>query len=75
MCEVYIALQELQAVVPMLHRMAFQLSGKVVALHFKNSAAKAYFKKVVQHQFFLSFFFLADKFSAFWIKLMSMVLL
>ena len=35
-----IALQELQAVAIMLHRMAFCLSGKVVALHLDNSTAK-----------------------------------
>ena len=39
---VHIALQELQAVAIMLHRMAFCLSGKVVALHLDNSTAKAY---------------------------------
>ena len=38
----HIALQELQAVAVMLHRMAFCLSGKVVALHLDNSTAKAY---------------------------------
>ena len=38
----HIALQELQAVAIMLHRMAFHLSGKVVALHLDNSTAKAY---------------------------------
>ena len=38
----HIVLQELQAVAIMLHRMAFHLSGKVVALHLDNSAAKAY---------------------------------
>ena len=38
----HIALQELQAVAVMLHRMAFHLSGKVVALHLDNSTAKAY---------------------------------
>ena len=38
----YIALQELQAVAVMLCRMAFCLSGKVVALHLDNSTAKAY---------------------------------
>ena len=38
-----IALQELQAVAVMLHRMAFHLSGKVVALHLDNSTAKVYF--------------------------------
>ena len=36
----HIALQELQAVAIMLHRMAFCLSGKVVALHLDNSNAK-----------------------------------
>ena len=41
MCRAHIALQELQAVAMMLHRMAFQLSGKVVALHLDNSTAKA----------------------------------
>ena len=39
-CWAHIALQELQAM--MLHRMAFNLSGKVVALHLDNSTAKAY---------------------------------
>ena len=38
----HFVLQELQAVVIMLHRMAFCLSGKVVALHLDNSTAKAY---------------------------------
>ena len=38
----HIALQELQAVAVMLHRVAFCLSGKVVALHLDNSTAKAY---------------------------------
>ena len=38
----HIALQELQAVAVMLHRMAFCLSGKVVALHLDNTTAKAY---------------------------------
>ena len=38
----HIALQELQAVAIMLHRMAFHLSGKVVALHLDNSTAKAF---------------------------------
>ena len=42
MCRAHIALQELQAVAMMLHRMAFHLSGKVVALHLDNSNAKAY---------------------------------
>ena len=38
----HIALQELQAVAVMLCRMAFCLSGKVVALHLDNSTAKVY---------------------------------
>ena len=38
----HIALQELQAVAIMLPRMAFCLSGKVVALHLDNSTGKAY---------------------------------
>ena len=42
MCKAHIALWELQAVAMMLHRMAFQLSGKVVALHLDNNTAKAY---------------------------------
>ena len=42
LCRVHIALQELQAVAIMLCRMAFCLSGKVVALHLDNSTAKAY---------------------------------
>ena len=41
-CRAHIAFQELQAVAMMLHRMAFHLSGKVVALHLDNSMAKAY---------------------------------
>ena len=40
--EAHIALQELQAVTMMLHRMAFCLSGKVVSLHLDNSTAKAH---------------------------------
>ena len=42
----HIALQELQAVAVMLCRMAFYLSGKVVALHLDNSTAKAYLCKL-----------------------------
>ena len=42
MCRAHIALQELQVIAMMLHRMAFCLSGKVVALHLDNSTAKAY---------------------------------
>ena len=38
----HIALQELQAVAIMLHRMAFHLSGKIVALHLDNSTAEVY---------------------------------
>ena len=41
MCMAHIAVQELQAVVKMQHRMAFCLSGKVVALHLDNSTTKA----------------------------------
>ena len=37
MCRAHIALQEFQAIAMMLHRMAFCLSGKVVALHLGNS--------------------------------------
>ena len=40
--EANITFQELQTVAMMLHRMAFCLSGKVVALCFDNSTAKAY---------------------------------
>ena len=39
---VHIALQELQAITIMLHRMSFHLSGKVVALHLDNNTAKVY---------------------------------
>ena len=42
LCRAHIVLQELQAVAVMLCRMAFCLSGKVVALHLDNSAAKVY---------------------------------
>ena len=42
MCRAHIALWELQAISMMLCRMAFCLSGKVVALHWDNSTAKAY---------------------------------
>ena len=42
MCRSHIALQELQPIAMMLHRMAFCLSGKAVALHLDNSTAKAY---------------------------------
>ena len=41
MCMVHIALQELQAVELMLHKMAFLLSSKGVALHLDNTTAKA----------------------------------
>ena len=40
LCRAHIPLQELQAVAIMLCRMAFCLSGKVVALHLDNSTAK-----------------------------------
>ena len=42
MCRAHIALQELQAVAMVLCRMAFHLSGKVVALHLDSSTAKVY---------------------------------
>ena len=42
MCRVHIALQELQAIAMMLCRMAFCLSGKVVALHLDNSTANVF---------------------------------
>ena len=46
----HIALQKLQAVELMLHKMTFQLSGKMVALHFNNSTTKViYVIRVVQH--------------------------
>ena len=41
-CKAHIALQELQAITMMLHRMTFHLFGKVVALHLDNGTAKAY---------------------------------
>ena len=42
MCRAHIALWELQGIAMMLHRMAFHLPGKLVALHFNNSTVKAY---------------------------------
>ena len=42
MHNVHITLQELQPVALMLHRMAFQLCGKMVTLHVDNNTAKAY---------------------------------
>ena len=42
MYKVHIALQELQAIMLMLHTVAFLLSGEVVALLLDNSTAKAY---------------------------------
>ena len=42
MCRAHIALQELQAIAMMLHRIAFCLSEKVVSLHLDNSSTKAY---------------------------------
>ena len=41
-CRVHITSQELQALTMMLHRMAFHLSHKVVALHWDNSTANTY---------------------------------
>ena len=43
MFRAHIALQELQAVVMMLHKMGFHLSDKMVALHLDNSTAKGLF--------------------------------
>ena len=43
MCRVHSALKELQAITMMFHRMAFQLSGKVVALQLHNSTIKNLF--------------------------------
>ena len=45
MCRAHIALQELQAITIMLHRMTFYFSGKVVSLHLDNSTTKAYLCK------------------------------
>ena len=42
---VHIVVQELQAISLMLHRMTFQLSGKVVAFQLGSSTAKAYLCK------------------------------
>ena len=42
MSRVHIALQELQGIAMMLHRMAFHLSGKMVALHLDRSIIKVY---------------------------------
>ena len=42
LCRAHIALQELQTIAMMLHRMAFCLSGKVDALHLDISTAMAY---------------------------------
>ena len=42
LCRAYIALQEHQAIAMKLCRMAFHISGKVVALYLDNSTAKAY---------------------------------
>ena len=42
MCYVHRYLQEPQAVVIMLYRITFHLSGEVVALHLDNRIAKAY---------------------------------
>ena len=42
LCDVHIALQELQTIVLLLHRMAFCLSDQVDALHLHNTAARAY---------------------------------
>ena len=54
MCKIHFTFQELRAVVKMLHRMAFCLSGEVVALHLDNNVAKVYILRVVQCLFFFS---------------------
>ena len=49
----HIALQVLQAVVMIMCKMAFHLSGKVVALHLGNNTPQAYYViKVVQYLLF-----------------------
>ena len=53
-CNAHIALHGLQAVVLMLHRMVFSLSGKVVALHFSDSAPNFYSCNQSGHVCFLS---------------------
>ena len=45
MHNVHITLQELQAVTLMLHKVTFQLTNEVVALHLDTSTAKAYLCK------------------------------
>ena len=55
MCKVPIALQELQVVVQMLCRMAFHLSGNVVALHLHSNTAKAI---IMQQSIWYNIFFL-----------------
>ena len=42
MCKSHVAFQEHQAVAMMLGRIAFQLSGKVVALYMDDGITKAY---------------------------------
>ena len=42
MCKAHIALQELQAIALMLHKMTFHLSGEGIALHLDDSTVKAY---------------------------------
>ena len=50
MCKAHNALQELQEVTVMQCRLAFQLSGKMVALYFDNSTAKfIYVIEIVQY--------------------------
>ena len=41
-CRAHIALLELHAIAMMLCRIAFHLTGKLVALHLDNGTAKAY---------------------------------
>ena len=42
MCEAFFALQEIQVIAIMMHRIALWFSGKAVALHLNNCNAKAY---------------------------------
>ena len=45
MCKVHIAFQELQAISLRLHKMAYRMSHKVVALHLDNGSAEVYLCK------------------------------
>ena len=53
MCKAHVALQELQAVAMMLHRLAFHISGKVAALPLITTLQKLiYVIKVVRYLLF-----------------------